>query len=48
MLMEGWVKFFSPQNSAGVSQENSIAVISKTVQVNGDQEPNVQKYFMKS
>ncbi len=34
MLM---VKFCSPQNSARVSQEKSIAVISQTIEVNGDQ-----------
>ncbi len=37
MLMNNGVKFFSPQNTAGVSQENSIAVISQTIEVNGDQ-----------
>ncbi len=35
--MEGHVKFFSPQNTAGVSQEKSAAVISQSVVVNGDQ-----------
>ncbi len=30
MLTEGRVKFFSPQNSAGVSQEKEVAVMSQT------------------
>ncbi len=36
MPMEGQVKFFSPHNTARVSQEKGIALISKTVIVNGD------------
>ncbi len=34
MSMEGQVKFFSPQNTAGVSQEKGE--ISQTIAVNGD------------
>ncbi len=37
MQMEGWVKFFSPQSSAGVSQDKDIVVISQTAEVTGDQ-----------
>ncbi len=44
MPMEDWVKYFSPQNSAGVSQEKGIAVISYTIEVNGYQELNIKKY----
>ncbi len=29
MLMEGQVKFFSPQNTAGVSQKNGVVVLSQ-------------------
>ncbi len=36
MLMEGRVKFFSPHNTAEVSQEKGIAVIFQTIVVNGD------------
>ncbi len=36
MLMEGQVKFFSQQNTAVVSQEKGIAVISQIIVVNGD------------
>ncbi len=32
MLMEGQVKFFSPQNSAGVSQEKGVAVMMTRIQ----------------
>ncbi len=39
MLMEGWVKIFSPQNAAGVSQKKGIAVISQTIVVNGVKTP---------
>ncbi len=35
--MEGQVDSFSPQNSAGVLQEKGVAVISQTIEVNGDQ-----------
>ncbi len=42
MLMEGRLKFFTTQNSAGVSQEKDIAVISQTIKVNGDQVSNVK------
>ncbi len=34
--MEGQVKFFIPQNSAAVSQEKRIAVMSQTIAVNSD------------
>ncbi len=37
------MKFFSSQNTAGVSQEKGIAVISQTMEVNGDQVLKVQK-----
>ncbi len=36
MLMEGWVKFISPQNTTGVSQEKGIAVVSQIIEMNGD------------
>ncbi len=36
MLMEGQVKFFSLQKTAGVSQEKGVAVISKAIAANGD------------
>ncbi len=36
MRMEGQVKFFCSQNTAGVLQENGIAVISQATQANGD------------
>ncbi len=36
MAMEGQVTFFSPQNTAGVSQGKGIVVISQTIKVNGD------------
>ncbi len=46
---EVYVKFLSPQNSAGVSQDKGIAVISQTIVVNGDQfskkQTNKQKTF---
>ncbi len=47
MLIEDWEKFFSPQNTAGVSQEKSVAVSSQTTVVNGDQDSNVKKYRIK-
>ena len=34
MLMEGWVKGLSPQNTFGVSGLNSVAAKSKTIEVN--------------
>ena len=39
MLMQGWVKYLSPQNTSGVSGENSVAAKSKIIDrlVNGDQ-----------
>ncbi len=48
MVMEGQVKFFSPQDSAGVSQEKDIAVISQTVDINGYQDLNIIKTHNKS
>ncbi len=44
--MEGQVKFFSPQNTAGVSQEKGVAVTSQTIEVNGDQVSNIKKKYM--
>ncbi len=41
--MRDRVKFFSPQNTAGVLQENGIAAISQTIEANGDQVSNVKK-----
>ncbi len=35
MLMESVAKFFSQQNTAGVSQENGVAVTYQTFEVNG-------------
>ncbi len=43
MLIEGRQKFFSPQNSVGVSQEKVVAVISQIVQVNADQFSNANR-----
>ncbi len=36
MLIEGQVKIFNSQNTAGVSSEKGVAVISQTIVVNGD------------
>ncbi len=36
MLMEGQVKFFSLQNTAGLLQEKGIAIIPQTTEKNGD------------
>ncbi len=41
MSMEGWVKFFSPQNTAGVSQEKRH---SKRTEVNGDNFQQTKTY----
>ncbi len=41
--MEEWVKFFSLQNTAGVSEEKRFAVISQTIEANGDQDSNMNK-----
>ncbi len=35
MQMEGWVNFF-PQNTTGVLREIDVAVISQTIEANGD------------
>ncbi len=43
MLIEGLGKFFIPQNTAGVSQEKGIVVISQTVSVIGEQSSTVKK-----
>ncbi len=43
MLMEGQVNFFSPQNTAGVSQENTLAGIYHLIAVNGDWALNVRR-----
>ena len=37
VLMRGWVKISSSQNTPGVSVENSVAAKSSTIEVNGDQ-----------
>ena len=37
MLMEGWVKSLSPQNTFGVSGVNSIAAESNTIEDISDQ-----------
>lgn len=36
LLMESRVKFWSPQNMSGASQQNSVAAFSQTKQVDGD------------
>ncbi len=41
--MEGQVKFFSPQNTALVSQAKDIVVTIQTIVANGDQDSNVKK-----
>ncbi len=46
MLMDGWVKFFSPQITAGVLQEKGVAIMSQTTELNGDQFSNVKKYLV--
>ncbi len=49
MLMEGWVKFFSPQNAVvWVSQEKGVAVMSQTMAVNGDQFWNINETLKKN
>ncbi len=42
MLIERQVKSFSPQNTAGVSQEKGITVIFQTIETNGYQVSNVK------
>ncbi len=44
--MEGCVTVFSPENTAGASQENA-ALISQTIEANGNQVSNVKKYNIK-
>ena len=36
MLIESHVKFYSPQNICGASQDNSVAAVSLTTEVAGD------------
>ncbi len=43
MLIERWVNFLSPQKAAGVKQEKDVAIISQTIEVNGDQVSNMKK-----
>ncbi len=45
MLTERRVKSYSPQISAGVSQEKGIAVISQTSEINGYQVSNVKNFL---
>ncbi len=47
MLIERQVKSVGPQNTAGVSQEKGIAVISQTIETNGDQVSNIKKKTIK-
>ncbi len=44
MPTEGRAKFLSPQNTAGVSQEKDISIISLTIEVNGDKVSNTKEY----
>ncbi len=37
------LSFFSPQNTTGVLRENCTAVISQTIEANGDKLSNVNK-----
>ncbi len=41
--VEDWVSIFSPQNAAEVYQKKQVAVISQTIETNGDQVSNVKK-----
>ncbi len=43
MLMEDRLKFFSPQNTVGVSLEKDVVAISQTIAVNGDQVSHIEK-----
>ncbi len=43
MLIERQVMSFSPQNTAGVSEEKRVTVISQTTETNGDQDSNIWK-----
>ncbi len=47
MTMECLVKFFSPQNTAGVSHEKGVAVISQTIVVNDDHDSSIKKTVIK-
>ena len=42
MLMESQVKFCSPQNISGASQQNSVAAFSETTEVEWDLLENVK------
>ncbi len=48
MPIEGPIKFFSPQNTAGVLWVQGITVISQAVSVHGDQVSNVKISIMSS
>ncbi len=48
MQKKGGVTFFSPQNAAGDSHEKSIAVISQTIEVNGEWDSNKKKKHNKT
>ncbi len=48
MLIEGQVKFYSPQNSAGVSQEKGAELIFQTIEAIGDQFLNQKKHILKN
>ncbi len=45
--MESQVKFWSPQNTAGVSREGGVALISHIIKAYGGQDSNVHKVIMK-
>lgn len=36
MPMKGWVKFHSPQKISAASQQNSVASINETTELDGD------------
>ncbi len=48
MPMEGQEKVFSPQNTAGVSKEKGVAVISHTSEANGNQVSKLKKKHNKT
>ncbi len=48
MPLEVLVKFFRPQNTAGVSKEKGIAGTSQTIVVNGKRDANVKKIKIKN
>ncbi len=47
MPMESLVKFWSPQNTAEVSREGGVALISHIIEGYGGQDSNIQKFKMK-